>query len=51
MLSKRRMVKTIVEVFKNNSIEEREIEVGLKGTNDLVEVISGLKEGEEVILR
>jgi len=43
--------KTIVEVFKNGTIEEREIETGLLGSNDLVEVISGLSEGEKVILR
>ncbi len=43
--------KMFVQVFKNGEIEEREIEIGLEGTNDLVEVISGLEEGEEVILQ
>ncbi|XOB40511.1 MAG: efflux RND transporter periplasmic adaptor subunit [Candidatus Nealsonbacteria bacterium] len=42
--------KTIVQVLENNIITEREIKIGLKGTNDLIEVISGLKEGEQVIL-
>jgi RND family efflux transporter MFP subunit len=36
-------------VFKNNLIEERKIDVGLKGDGGLVEVLSGLKEGEEVV--
>jgi HlyD family secretion protein len=43
--------KTIAEVFKDGTIEEREIETGLWGSNDLVEVISGLSEREKVILR
>lgn len=41
--------KTIVNVFRNNKIEEREVEIGLKG-NDFFEVISGLQEGEEVLM-
>ncbi len=40
----------IVKVFKNGNVEEREIEIGLEGSNDLVEVISGLNEGEEVVI-
>jgi RND family efflux transporter MFP subunit len=43
--------KQIVEVFKDGVAEDREIEIGLVGTNEMVEVISGLEEGEEVILR
>ncbi|MBZ9572186.1 efflux RND transporter periplasmic adaptor subunit [Patescibacteria group bacterium] len=43
--------KTIVEVFKNGQIEEREIKIGLLGSDDMVEVISGLKEGEEVAIK
>lgn len=42
--------KKIVKVFKDGKIEEREIETGLEGDNDLVEVISGLEEGEEVVV-
>ncbi|PIR72348.1 MAG: hypothetical protein COU42_01650 [Candidatus Nealsonbacteria bacterium CG10_big_fil_rev_8_21_14_0_10_36_24] len=42
--------KKIVKVFKNGNVKEREIEIGLEGSNDLVEVISGLKEGEEVVI-
>lgn len=40
-----------VEIFNNGAIEERSIAVGLEGTNDFFEVISGLKEGDEVIIR
>jgi len=36
-------------VFRNNSIEERKIKIGLKGDGGLTEVLSGLKEGEEVV--
>jgi len=43
--------KTIVEVFKEGNIEDREIEVGLFGSNDMVEVVSGLEEGEKVTIR
>jgi len=43
--------KTIVEVLKGEKFEEREIEIGLKGNNDIVEVISGLEEGERVTIR
>ena len=43
--------KTIVEVFKNGEIQKRDIEIGLRGSNDMVEVLSGLEEGEKVIQR
>jgi len=43
--------KTIVEVLKEGNIENREIEAGLFGSNDMVEVISGLEEGETIILK
>jgi len=39
----------MVQVFKNGKIEEREIEIGLEG-DDFIEVISGLEEGEEVVV-
>jgi len=41
----------IVEIYKDGLIEEREIGIGLKGEDNKVELISGLKEGEEVIIR
>lgn len=43
--------KQIVEVFKEGNIEDREIEIGLFGSDDMVQVISGLKVGEKLILR
>ncbi len=43
--------KVFVEVLKNGEIEEREIETGLLGSNDMIEIISGLIIGEKVILR
>ncbi len=42
--------KKIVKIFNNGTIEEREIEIGLEGDNDLIEVISGLEEGEKVVI-
>jgi len=42
--------KQIVEVFKDGISEDREIEAGLFGSDGMVEVVSGLEEGEEVIL-
>ena len=38
----------IVKVLKGNNVEERQVEVGLEGS-DYIEIISGLSEGEEVI--
>lgn len=43
--------KTIVQVLKGKDFEEREIEIGLKGSDNMVEVISGLSEGEEVVIK
>ena len=44
--------KITVEVSKNGDIEERQIEIGLEETNnDMVEIISGLLEGEKVVVR
>ena len=43
--------KVTVQVFKNGEIEEREIEIGLEGSNYDVEVVSGLKEGEEIVIK
>jgi len=42
--------KVTVQVFKNGEIEERDIEVGLQGTDNRIEVISGLEEGEEIVI-
>ena len=43
--------RNFVEVFVDGRIEERDVEVGLEGSDDMVEIISGLEEGEKVILR
>ena len=40
----------MVQVFQDEQIEEREIEIGLQGSDDMVEVITGLVEGEQVIV-
>lgn len=43
--------KTITEVLKGKNIEEREIWLGLEGKDNMVEITSGLEEGEKIILR
>lgn len=40
-----------VEVLNGKSTQQKEIKIGLKGSNDLIEVVSGLGEGEEVIVQ
>jgi len=43
--------KHTVQVYQDNQeVEDREIEIGLQGTDDMIEVISGLTEGEKVII-
>jgi HlyD family secretion protein len=42
--------KNVVEVFDNGIKEEREVEIGIRGEDDLVEIISGLEEKEKIIL-
>ncbi len=41
--------KAYVQVLVNNQPQEKEAEVGLKGDDSLVEILSGLQIGEEVI--
>ena len=43
--------KTFVEILDKGEIKEKEVVVGLEGSSDTVEIISGLQEGEKVILR
>jgi len=43
--------KTVVETLEDGLVKEKEVTVGLKGTGDMVEIISGLEGGEKVILR
>ena len=40
-----------VRVLVDGNIEERTVELGIKADNSMIEIISGLEEGEEVILR
>lgn len=42
--------RVFVEVLENNNVSEKEIEIGLEG-DDTVEVVSGLEEGAEIILK
>lgn len=40
----------LVKILKNKTIEEIKVETGLKGNNGETEIISGLKEGDKVIV-
>jgi multidrug efflux pump subunit AcrA (membrane-fusion protein) len=42
---------SMVEILVNDVIEEREIKVGLQGSNDMFEVVSGLEQGDQIIVR
>jgi HlyD family secretion protein len=42
--------KFFVKVLKEGIIKEREVKVGIFGSNDKVEILSGLKENEEIII-
>ena len=43
--------KMIVNVLKGKDLQEREIKIGLEGSDGMTEVLSGLKEGEEVAIK
>lgn len=43
--------KKYVKVLSNDQVEEREIKLGIKGDGGVVEIVSGLTGGEEVILK
>jgi RND family efflux transporter MFP subunit len=40
-----------VEVLENGNFKKKEINIGLQGTNYLVEVVSGLRQGEKIVIR
>lgn len=42
--------KKFVEVLVGEKPEEREVETGLLGSNDVIEIISGVNEGDQVII-
>jgi len=42
--------KTFVQIFKNGKLEKIEIQIGLRGSDDLIEVVSGLNEGDQIAI-
>lgn len=42
--------KTVIQLLKGEIIKEREVEIGLQGSDGMVEVVSGLEAGEEVVI-
>ncbi|MFH1401442.1 MAG: efflux RND transporter periplasmic adaptor subunit, partial [Parcubacteria group bacterium] len=42
--------KNFVQVIKNEKQQEREVQIGLKDSENMVEIISGLQEGEEIAI-
>ena len=51
VLSKADSEEKYVRVLKNETIEERIVELGLKADGSKVEILSGLSEGEEIVLK
>lgn len=51
VLSKNDSGMKYVRVLNNNQIEERNVQLGLRGDDGKVEIISGLQEGETVVTR
>jgi hypothetical protein len=41
----------VVEILSGKEIIEKSIEIGLKGSDGTTEIISGVLEGEKVIVR
>src|SRR3989339_894894 len=39
----------VVRVLKNNEIQEKQVTIGLRGDEGVIEILSGLNEGEEVV--
>jgi len=42
--------RTMVRAYKEGQIEEKEVVVGIKGSDNMIEIISGLEIGEQVII-
>lgn len=42
--------RTYVRVYENGEFKEKDITIGLRGSEGTVEVVSGLQEGEEIVL-
>lgn len=43
--------KKIIQILKDKRIEDREVEIGLEGSDNMVEIISGVEEGEKAVIR
>lgn len=43
--------KTFVQIVKGKNLQESEIQAGLKGEDDMVEVVSGLNEGDTIAVK
>lgn len=43
--------KKIVRILENGQVREVEVVTGLRGDNGLIEVVSGLEEGQEIVIR
>jgi len=43
--------RAMVEIMENGKLKEQEIQIGLQGDNNLIEVLGGLSEGEEVLVQ
>ena len=42
--------RTFVRIWDGNEVVERDVDAGLKGSDGMTEIVSGLREGEEIIL-
>ncbi|MBU4023014.1 efflux RND transporter periplasmic adaptor subunit [Patescibacteria group bacterium] len=42
--------RTMVRVYRDNQVEEREVVLGLEGSDNMIEIISGLEIDEQVII-
>jgi hypothetical protein len=40
-----------VRVLEENTVIEKDVILGIKGDNGLVEIISGVNEGDEIVLK
>jgi RND family efflux transporter MFP subunit len=45
----RRFVEKVVQVKRKESIQEQDVTIGIRGDGDIVEIISGLTEGDRVL--
>lgn len=43
--------RTIVEIMENGKPKEKQIQIGLEGDNNLIEVVEGLSEGEQILIQ